>query len=105
MRTLHQFLKPGLAHVTKIAWANTVAAAALVMVASVPGQAQDPEVIKFDVSRVTLNLAVKDGKRRPLQGLKPDNFLVTDENIPLTPEFLDSDGPASIVFVIDSKDR
>ena len=99
---LRQLLNPGLVPLTKFDWANTVAAAALVLLTSVTAQAQDPEVIRFDVSLVTLNVAVKDGKGRPLQGLQPHDFLVTDENIPVTPEFFDSEGPASIVFVIDT---
>jgi Ca-activated chloride channel homolog len=64
-------------------------------------QAQDDDVVKFNVDLVTVNVAVKDGKGRSLLGLKPHDFHITDENNPVIPEFFDGDGPASIIFVVD----
>jgi VWFA-related protein len=70
---------------------------------SIPTQGQDVvEVIKFDVSLVTVNVAVKDNKGRPLLGLKSNDFLITDENDRVSPEYFESEGPASIVFVLDT---
>ena len=66
-----------------------------------PAQAQDDDVIKFNTDLVTVNVAVKDGKGRSLLGLKPEDFRITDENKPVVPEFFDSEGPASIIFVVD----
>jgi len=66
-----------------------------------PGQ-EVVEVIKFDVSLVTVNVAVKDNKGRPLLGLKSQDFLITDENDRVSPEYFESEGPASIVFVLDT---
>lgn len=68
---------------------------------SAPAQAQDEDVIKFNVDLVTVNIAVKDGKGRSLLGLRPQDFRITDENNPVVPEFFDSEGPASIIFVVD----
>ena len=69
---------------------------------SAPAQAQDEDVIKFKVDLVTVNVAVKDGKGRSLLGLKPEDFRITDENNPVVPEFFDGEGPASIIFVVDT---
>ena len=65
-------------------------------------QAQDQDVIKVNVDLVTVNVAVKDGKGRSLSGLRPQDFRITDENSPVVAEFFDSEGPASIVFVVDT---
>ena len=66
-----------------------------------PAQAQNDDVIKFNVDLVTVNVAVKDRKGHSLLGLKPHDFRITDESNPVIPEFFDSDGPASIIFVVD----
>ena len=60
------------------------------------------EVIKVDVSLVTVNVAVKDSKGRPLTGLRSQDFLITDDDAPVSPEYFESEGPASIVFVVDT---
>jgi Ca-activated chloride channel family protein len=76
-------------------------AAIVAALLAAPAQAQDDDVIKFNVDLVTVNVAVRDGKGRSLLGLKPHDFRITDENNPVIPEFFDSDGPASIIFVVD----
>ena len=83
--------------------ARSFVAFALLISASNPTPAQEPvEVIKFDVSLVTVNVAVKDNKGRPLLGLKSHDFLITDDNDRVSPEYFESEGPASIVFVLDT---
>ena len=69
---------------------------------SPPARAQNEDVIRFNTDLVTVNVAVKDGKGRSLLGLKPQDFLITDENNPVIPEFFESEGPASIIFVVDT---
>jgi VWFA-related protein len=50
---------------------------------------------------ITVNVAVTDKKGRHVSELKAADFLVKDENQPVQPEFFDTRGPASIVFVVD----
>ena len=66
----------------------------------VPDQ-EKSDVIRIDVDLVTINVSVHDRKGHNLSGLKPDHFLVTESDKPVTLEGFDSEGPASIVFVID----
>jgi VWFA-related protein len=88
-----------------ISWSGRLVTIAIFAICAViPAQSQSEEVIKFSVDLVTVNVAVKDNKGRTLIGLKPQDFRVTDENSPVIPEFFDSEGPASIVFVIDTSD-
>jgi len=68
--------------------------------ASVPGQEVE-DVVKVDTSLVTVNVAVTDKKGRHVSELKAADFLVKDEDKPVQPEFFDTHGPASIVFVVD----
>ena len=64
--------------------------------------AQDPvDVIKIGVDLVTVNVSVTEKKGHTVKGLQRENFLVTDEGKPVSLEFFDSNGPASIVFVVD----
>ncbi|MDQ3820760.1 MAG: VWA domain-containing protein [Acidobacteriota bacterium] len=79
-------------------------AATLALFSFAPGSAQDgaSEVVKVDVSLVTVNVTVTDTKGHPLSGLNAEDFLVTDEGKPVSLEFFDSRGPASIVFVVDT---
>src|SRR5262245_40148859 len=101
MRKLKWFWSLMIVPLATMGWANNLlVAAALVIWGFVPVQGQDEEVIRFDVSLVTVSVAVKDRKGRALLGLKSEDFLVTDENTRVTPEFFDSEGPASIVFVV-----
>ena len=58
-------------------------------------------MIKVDVDLVTINVAVTESKGRLVTNLKREDFLITDEGQPVSLEFFDSKGPASIVFVID----
>ncbi len=86
-----------------ISWTNRLLSTAiLTFFYSVPSLAQEAEVIKFDIAMVTVNIAVNDNNGRPLLGLRAEDFLVTDESSRVTPEFFDSAGPASIVFVVDT---
>ncbi len=68
--------------------------------ASVPGQEVE-DVVKVDTSMVTVNVAVTDKKGRHVPELKVADFLVKDDDKPVQPEFFDTQGPASIVFVVD----
>src|SRR5438132_11005365 len=61
----------------------------------------DMDVIKVDTTLVTVNVSVTDARNRQLQGLKLEDFQVTDEGKTVRPEFFDSEGPESIVFLID----
>ncbi len=84
-------------------WVDKLLATAILLGCfSIPIMGQDAEIIRFDVALVTVNVAVKDGKGRPLSGLKPVDFRVNDENTSVTLEFFESGGPASIVFVVDT---
>ena len=73
----------------------------LILVVWSSAQAQDDEVIKIDTNLVTVNVSVTDAKNRHLPGLKAEDFLVTDQGQRVRPEFFDSQGPVSIVFVVD----
>ena len=63
--------------------------------------APDIDVIRVDTTLVTVNVSVTDAKKRHLPGLKPEDFQITDEGKTVQPQFFDSEGPESIVFVID----
>jgi Ca-activated chloride channel homolog len=68
--------------------------------ASVPGQEAE-EVVRVDVALVTVNVAVTDSKGRHIAELRAQDFLVSDEGKPIRPEFFDTQGPTSIIFVVD----
>lgn len=68
--------------------------------ASVPGQEVE-EVIRVDVALVTVNVAVTDSKGRHIAELRAQDFVVSDEGKPIRPEFFDTQGPTSIIFVVD----
>jgi VWFA-related protein len=93
-----------LAPFAKIRFVNCLLPTVMLMISiSLPTLGQDAEeVIKFDISLVTVNVVVKDHKGRALLGLKSEDFLVTDENTRVSPELFESEGPASIVFVVDT---
>ena len=65
------------------------------------GTPRDFDVISIDTSLVTINVSVRDHKNRQLPGLKLEDFHVTDQGKIVRPEFVDTTGPVSIVFVID----
>jgi VWFA-related protein len=69
---------------------------------AVPSKAQDEEVVKVEVDLVTVNVSVTDGGKRPVAGLRAADFLVSDEGRAVSLEFFDSEGPSSIVFVVDT---
>ena len=50
---------------------------------------------------VTVNVAVTDNKGRHISKLKAEDFLVSDEGNLVRPEFFDTQGPTSIIFVVD----
>src|SRR5215475_751202 len=82
------------------------AGALLMMGYSVSGQSgleapPEVDIISVDTSLVTINVSVRDRKNRQLPGLKLEDFCVTDQGRIVRPEFFDSQGPLSIVFVID----
>lgn len=64
--------------------------------------AQEFEVIKVDTSLVAVNVTVTDEKKRHLSDLKIESFRVSEQGKPVKIEFFESQGPASIVFVIDT---
>ena len=78
-----------------------ITASIIVLFCWVSARAQDDEVIKFDTTLVTVNVSVTDPKGRHLPGLQAGDFLLTDEGKPVRPDFFDSQGPASIVFLVD----
>jgi VWFA-related protein len=101
MRDLYWF-KRMFGKCATLASANYLMIAATFVLATSDTAYSQEEVIKFDVSLVTVSVAVKDHKGRALVGLKSEDFRVTDENTPVSPEFFDTDAPANIVFVIDT---
>jgi VWFA-related protein len=58
-------------------------------------------VIRVDTTLVTVNISVIDKKNHHLLGLRLEDFRVTDDGKTVRPEFFDSQGPESIVFVVD----
>jgi VWFA-related protein len=88
-------------------WA-AAAAAILSLLASVSAQraeedeTREEEVVKVEVDLVTVNVSVTDGDKRPVTGLRAADFVVSDEGRAVELEFFDGQGPASIVFVVDT---
>jgi VWFA-related protein len=79
-----------------------ILALGVVIISWASAVAQDPvDVIKIGVDLVTVNVSVTEKKGHPVKGLQRENFFVTDEGKPVSLEFFDSHGPASIVFVVD----
>ena len=64
--------------------------------------AQDAEIIKVQVDLISVNVAVTNGGKQPVRDLKAGDFHVAEEGQPVELQFFDSEGPASIVFVIDT---
>ena len=84
---------------TKNKW---IVALGVVIISWTSTVAQDPvDVIKIGVDLVTVNVSVTEKKGHPVIGLQQENFYVTDQGKPVSVEFFDSKGPASIVFVVD----
>ena len=78
-----------------------ITALILILFSWASARAQDDEVIKVDTTLVTVNVSVTDPKGRHLPGLQAGDFLLTDQGKRVRPEFFDSQGPASIVFLVD----
>ena len=79
-----------------------ILALGVVIISWASAVAQDPvDVIKIGVDLVTVNVSVTEKKGHPVMGLQRENFFVTDEGKQVSLEFFDSNGPASIVFVVD----
>jgi VWFA-related protein len=62
----------------------------------------EEEVVKVDVDLVTVNVSVTDGGKRPVTGLLAADFLVSEEGRAVSLDFFEGQGPASIVFVVDT---
>jgi VWFA-related protein len=60
------------------------------------------DVIKVDTNLVSLNVSVTSKNDRPITGLVANNFQILDDGVEIKPEYFDTQGPASIVFVIDT---
>src|SRR5438034_7932350 len=79
-----------------------ILALGVVIISWASAVAQDPvDVIKIGVDLVTVNVSVTEKKGHSVGGLQRENFYVTDQGRPVSVEFFDSKGPASIVFVVD----
>jgi len=79
-----------------------ILALGVVIISWASAVAQDPvDVIKIGVDLVTVNVSVTEKKGHQVSGLQRENFSVTDEGKQVSLEFFDSNGPASIVFVVD----
>jgi len=77
--------------------------AAFTLLPCVSARAQEAEdVVRVDTAMVTVNVSVTDGRGRRLPGFQAGDFLVKDEGTPVKLEFFDSEGPASVVFVVDT---
>jgi VWFA-related protein len=61
---------------------------------------EEYEVVKIDTNLVTLNVSVTN-KNRPVTGLATEDFQIQENGARVKPEYFDSQGPASIIFVLD----
>jgi VWFA-related protein len=84
------------------AWRPQVSALMLIITFLTVARAQEMEVIKVGIDLVTINIAVADRDKHPVTGLKARDFRVIEEGLPVDLEFCDAEGPATIVFVIDT---
>jgi len=65
-------------------------------------QSSEQQVVKVDVALVSINVVVTNQKGRHIPGLTGMDFQVTDRGTPVPLEFFERQGPASIVFVVDT---
>src|SRR5262245_30962480 len=88
--------------VLSMAFSKTLLATVIVILSFglVSAQAAD-DVVKVNVSLVTVNVSVIDTSGRPLYGLQARDFVVSDEGQPVDLKFFDVNGPASVVLVVD----
>jgi VWFA-related protein len=97
-----EFLVPTLERKIMATKNHWLPAIILIIFGAASMRSQEPEdVIRTNTSLVTINVSVNCDKGRPLAGLRPENFLVTEEERQMRVEFFDNSGPASIVFVVD----
>jgi VWFA-related protein len=81
-------------------WALVLAAAVVI---AWPVAAQDPPTFRAAVSRVTLNVVVRDGHGRPVTGLAGTDFQVFDGSRAVTlSHFLVGDEPISVAILLDT---
>src|SRR5689334_10686855 len=66
-----------------------------------PPSSSDYDIIKTDTNLVTLNVSVTKHDR-PITGLMDQDFRITDNGTTVKPAVFEAEGPASIVFVIDT---
>jgi VWFA-related protein len=93
-------------------WANkrwaSAALAVLTFLTPVAGQSlrppksEDEEVVKVGVDLVTVNVSVTDRGKRPVGGLAAADFNISDEGRAVNLDFFESQGPTSLVFVVDT---
>lgn len=62
----------------------------------------EPQVVKVDVALVSINVVVTNTKGRHVPGLTEMDFHVTDRGTQVPLEFFERQGPAGIVFVVDT---
>lgn len=67
-----------------------------------PPKAGDEEVVKVGTDLVTVNVSVTEGGKRPVAGLPASAFAVSDEGRAVNLDFFESQGPTSLVFVVDT---
>lgn len=66
-----------------------------------PPAEQDIDTLTVSTNLVTVNVSVTH-KQKPVQNLQASDFRLTDQGVPVTPQFFDTNGDASIIFVIDA---
>jgi len=65
-------------------------------------QSSEQQVVKVDVALVSINVVVTNPKGRHVPGLTEMDFHVTDRGTQVPLEFFERQGPAGIVFVVDT---
>lgn len=79
-----------------------ILALAAVIISWTSAVAQEPvDVIRIGVDLVTVNVSVTEKKGHSVMDLQREDFSVTDQGKPVSLQFFDRKGPASIVFVVD----
>jgi hypothetical protein len=72
-------------------------------VAAQPGQAEAQLTIAVDVDLVVFNVTVVDGKGRPVAGLQPGDFVLSEDGRPqVIVLYRAEDVPATVGLVIDN---
>jgi VWFA-related protein len=79
-------------------------AGALTAATAVSAQEPEPPItFRSSVEVVTIHATVRDRRGRPLRGLRPADFVVSDngERQPIVSFHADSDAPVSVAFLVD----